>query len=644
MNDGLDPNADPTRQFQLYQDRAGIWRLGLPRGEEVRLPPGFRLEPRPIAVGHVPTFFDQLWSYTTGAELVRHMFPDEPLHLVDRPILGPSDIVEIVRATPLEPGLRLMVWLQRRLYLHGFSREDQLETISRLCAPEFAEAGARMLDEFPRRALFSEQQAFVMQRLLLMHAHERQADDMTTHERARLTWALLWIPDTMLDPELQADREMMGMRVDDERLLRFFVSHGGLATHPALRHELARAHRLYAVLANSRAARRHRDYCPIDDWLREAYGLDFAELQAFGFTCFVRSNVADEADGDLRFASEEYFSNSALGSRYAEALPAIAAPREWYVDEFNRSAAKSRRAAREIQPFLRRPALIQRDGNVVVFGPRAIESWLGASGAYYRIFDLARSRGREDMERFRRFNGFLQERYFRQLAHIVHPHQRRRTDLNASGVVLGEQLYKTRKGELMTNDITVDLGLDLVLIEVTSSRVTMESLVDGDIDAVVRDLTKVVLAKMRQLDRVIRDLVSRTVTLPGVDMTIVQRIWPLIVSPEGLFHSPSLWAWCERNGGHLLQPPPGHRHHVKPLVLLDAEEYEILMSLIADGWSLPAVLSAKTSDVWRERDFKAWILEEKLDSGPDLPFIRQELVRSQKALVRVLRGSQLLGP
>jgi hypothetical protein len=106
-----------------------------------------------------------------------------------------------------------------------------------------------------------------------------------------------------------------------------------------------------------------------------------------------------------------------------------------------------------------------------------------------------------------------------------------------------------------------------------------------------------------------------------------------------LFHSPSLWAWCEKNGGHLLQTPHGQTQQIEPLVLLDAEEYEILMSLVADGMSLTSVLQTKTSDLWRERDFKSWILEAKLDSGPDLPFMRQELVRSQRELVRALRGS-----
>lgn len=82
-----------------------------------------------------------------------------------------------------------------------------------------------------------------------------------------------------------------------------------------------------------------------------------------------------------------------------------------------------RRAAFEFQPFLRRPALLQRDGNAVVLGLRALEGWLSSTGAYYRFFDLARSRGDEEMERFRRFNGWLQERYLRHVTHIAHPYR-----------------------------------------------------------------------------------------------------------------------------------------------------------------------------------------------------------------------------
>lgn len=638
MAEDFDPSVAFSADFGFYQDSSGIWRVGQPRPKSVRLPAGFYAEPRPIAFTKTPTFFDQLWPYVTATELVQVMFDDLPLGLIDQPVLDRNRIIEIVRKTPFEPAMRLMVWLQRRIYLHGLEPTEQLETMTQLCGREFAQAGAKLFAASPRRALFSEEQTFMMQRLLLLHATERATEDLTTPETARLVWALLWIPDVMLDPELAADLRRSAGGIDDEMLLRFFVAHGGLAGHPAFRHEMARAHHLYAVIADSLAARRHRDYCPIDDWLRAAYGLGFVELQALGFAFFARSNVGDRADAQLRFTDDDYFRGTAIAGRYAQALPAIAATREWFQAEFSASS-RSGRAGKEIQPFLRRPALLQRDGKMVVVGARALESWLGSTGAYYRIFDVARARSKDDMERFRRFNGFLQERYFRHLTHTAHPHLRRRTRHGAAGRVHGETTYKTSKGERKTSDVAVDLGLDLVLVEVTSSRVTTKSLVDGDVNAIVRDLTKVILANMVQLDRVVRDLVAGRAKLPEVDIDHVARIWPIIVSPDSLFHSPSLWAWCASSGGHLLQTPAGETREIQPLVLLDAEEYEILMSIVADGSPLVGVLGEKTSLLWRERDFKSYVLDRNLDGGPDLPFMREELIRSQKALVRVLRGA-----
>jgi hypothetical protein len=609
----------------VYRESSGIWRVGSPPDPE---------GPHP----YVPTFFDQMWSYTTGEELARVMFGDGMLDLAGPRVLTRSGILDIVRATPLEPAIRLTVWLQRRLYVHSVDREAQLETMKLLCGTEFARAGAVLIDAFPRRTLFSEEQVFAMQRLLLAYAKDEPAEDLSANERARLTWALLWIPDVILDSELPGDEMLASMGVSDERLLRFFVLHSTLASHSSFRHELARAYHLYAVIANSGAAKRHVDYCPVDTWLREAFGLNFVELQTLGFAFYARSNIGDRADGRMLFTNGDYFSSTGLADRYANALPAIAAPREWFAHEFASIDADARKAARDIQPFLRRPALLQRDGNAVVLGARVLESWLGATGAYYRILDVARERGKEDFERFRRFNGFLQERYFRQLTHIGHPGGRQRGAFSGSGRVLGEQTYKVKKrGESKTNDVTIDLGLDLVLVEITSSRLTTKSLVDGDVKAVVRDLEKVILAKMRQLDRVAADLVVGRASLPGVEFSIVERIWPVIVSPDSLFHSPALWGWCAKHAGHLLQTPSRQRQQIQPLTLLEAEEYEVLMALVAAGESLTEILASKTSPLWRERDFKAWFLARQDLTGRDeLAFIRDEVARAHRAMLQVL--------
>jgi hypothetical protein len=621
----------------IYQDKSGLWRL---RGivEAAPVPPELMATPQPVAATSIPTFLDQLFPYTTASELMKLIFePELAGYLGGMPQLDRDDVIALVRSVPLEPAIRLSVWVQRRLRLDPTNAAKQLETMELLYGPFFRAAGELLLREQPRRALFSEQQAFALQRLLLLHAEGRPAEDLTKEEQARLLWALLWIPDTILDPDLGGDATLPGWELADERFLRFFVANGGLAGHTAFKHELARAHALYHVIANSPTARRHRDYCPLDGWLEERYGLDFVGLQTFGFSFFARSNVGDREGGALLYANKDYFAPNLLVAQYDKAIEAIAAPREWFEAEFSQSKEKPRRAAWEIQPFLRRPALLQRDGNAVVLGLRALEGWLSSTGAYYRLFDLARARGEAEMERFRRFNGWLQERYVRQLTHIAHPYANRRV-LAGSGRVLGQQPYKVkRRGESMTSDVAVDLGLDLVLVEVTTKRVTQRSLVDGDIEAVIADVRAMVIKKMEQLGRVVDDLAARRAVLPDVAFEFVDRVWPLVVVPDGLFHTPTLWAWLDQQSGGCLTRPAGAKPRIAPLVLLDAEEYEVLMGLVAAGSSLISILELKTTPLWRERDFKSMHLEHFGREAGQLPFIDQEFRRGYRAMLNLLR-------
>src|SRR5207248_4499306 len=101
--------------------------------------------------------------------------------------------------------------------LHPTDHAKQLETMDILYGPIFRAAGDIMLRAYPRRSLFSEQQAFAFQRLLLLHAEDRPAEDVTREDRALLLWALLWIRDAVLDPDLGADETLIGWELADER-------------------------------------------------------------------------------------------------------------------------------------------------------------------------------------------------------------------------------------------------------------------------------------------------------------------------------------------------------------------------------------------------------------------------------------------
>ena len=226
--------------------------------------------------------------------------------------------------------------------------------------------------------------------------------------------------------------------IADERWLRFFVGNGGFAANGWLKHDMARAHRMYEVIAGSNHAKKkgYPDYCPLAEWLQDEYKMSFAELQAFGLVIHAGSRTIFQ-DGAPLAVTPSYFATTAFADRVDDGFRAFAADRAWFREEFKRSGENPRRAAFEIQPFLRRPGLLLRSGNVLVVAPRAIEAWLSANGTYYRLLDIARDKGDATRERFTRFNGAIHEIYVRQLAHIAYPYPKRR-GLIGVGKVYGE--------------------------------------------------------------------------------------------------------------------------------------------------------------------------------------------------------------
>ena len=135
--------------------------------EAAPVPPELVPTPQPVAATSIPTFFDQLFSYTTATELLERMVePELASYLGGVPNLDSDDFIAILGSVPLEPAIRLSTWVQRRLRLDPTNAAKQLETMELLYGPVFRAAGELLLREHPRRALFSEQQAFALQRLL----------------------------------------------------------------------------------------------------------------------------------------------------------------------------------------------------------------------------------------------------------------------------------------------------------------------------------------------------------------------------------------------------------------------------------------------------------------------------------------------
>jgi hypothetical protein len=583
-----------------FQDKSGLYLPSSfgPQHPQVAVPPDL---PRPfpsfIVVGRAPSLYDQVYAYATEEEM-------------GLDATSSDDVVAIAKALPFWASIRFLARFQRDLWHVRLEQDGQIALLNQWFAgSRFATHAEAWLRQEGQRVLFSEQQVFTLQRLIFLHSRDGSLDDNHTRdEYVGLLAALIAVPGSILG-SVNAIGDHENAPVADERWMQLFVGHGGFVGRGSLRNELGRAYRLYEEVAASETAASHPDCCPLSMWLVEEYDLSFAELQAAAFALHAGSKMLEEQELPA-LVDESYFAKTRLADKSGRALEVLSAPREWFVERFESTQGDPRRAAFEITPFLHRPALRQPDGKVMPIAPRALEAWMGATGNYYRLFDIARGKGSETRKRFTRFNGALVETYVAETAERAYPPPGAASAIWLPGRVFREQVYRARGSELRTPDIAIDLTPDLVIIEVTSSRLTERSVVDADPDAVRRDIEKVVIDKVEQLGRGIADLRSGVAKLPDFDMAAIDRIWPIVVGSEGILQTPTLWAFIDNAVERSLDQPK-----VQTLTLLDLEDVEELFGLVIEGHSIVDVLRAKTSELWRDRELAIWMRQ----GGSGLP-------------------------
>lgn len=631
--------SDPLPRLILPSEyeASGVVRLTHqspnPTSEELEIVQGILGGPSSVvALTNPPSFFDQVHIYATHQLLIECMPEQELVGYLNASEVTAEDLITRISRIPFEPAMYLLSSIQKAI---GFGRTDP--SLHRQLMYEIylngliSAAGERFLRENERAAIFSEQQLFALQRLLVLHASDEETDALTPEQDIDLRLALFYTPGTVLtlDDDLEtAEPES----IDDERWVRYFIGNGGFAAHGWLKHDVARARRIYEVIANSNHAKKRDEanYCPLAEWLQNGYRMSLTELQAFGFVIYAGSHT-NQQDGGPLAVMPDYFASTAFADRVEDGFSAFAADRAWYRTEFERSSENPRRAAFETAPFLRRPGLRLANGSVLVTSPRAIESWLSSTGTYYRLFDLARGKNSATRKKFTRFNGTLQEIYVRHLAHVAYPDPERRLGV---GLVYGEHEYGKGKQTLKTSDVIIDLGLDLVFLEVTAKRLTEKTLVEADADSVRNDLRMMIVDKMKQLGRVISDVYAEPTRLPQVRLEYVERVWPIVVAADGVFHNPTVWAYTQKEAGHSLQfDRETVNATVEPIVMVDLDEVEILFGLVRSGVSLVELLDRKTSALWLQRDFKAMVSSDfaHLWDG-DAEFISQEQRRAFKEI------------
>lgn len=442
------------------------------------------------------------------------------------------------------------------------------------------------------RYLFHEQQLFVLLRLILEHGKSSDASTPWTEEDALNFRKALVEVTSVVALGSKKVRESARSSVD---WLGFLTQNSAYNASEDALLTYQRNWRIFKELATDAEAQAHDAYCDLAAWHQKHLGITLEELLAVGHSAAYR---AESAPGPMEQRAivppmQTYLAPTKLANRHEKFTEALSAPRPFYVDGFEASRGNELRLAWETTPFMSKPFLQLPDGVLCLTSPRALQGFL-TDGIYYRFLDIAANEGARDD--YTKFVGWLVERYVVELF---------KEGLGSrpagDGRVLGEQPYA---GKQLTSDVAVDYGVDLVLVEVVSTRLPLGVRAEADEAVLAQYLKRSITNKLKQLNRVIDDLLSQRARLPDVDANALQRIWPVLVTYGDFVPADPLFAYIANETQGMFDQAP-----TRPLTLMGIQDVEMLMGLLAGGENLIDVLSKNGTGAYATLSFARWLTD-----------------------------------
>lgn len=514
-----------------------------------------------------------------------------------------------LRTLPYAAAVEQVANIAARLWPIRSDVAEQRKLLERLVhAPEHLSAYDRYLSG-PRDDLdehlyvLDEQQLHVLQRLVLEEAAPDDAE-WTRVQDAALEAAFLGVTSVVGEGAAR----LQGAERQPEDWVGFLTQNGSFNAGGQPLYALIRAHRLFIELPRTAAARQHHATLDFAALTRERFNLSAEELFAAGFLVQATSVMGEQTPEGrtpgLLPRMNAYLSTTALASKATAVETALAAPRDFFVTQFSRSKSNPVRLAWEATPFQQRPFVLLDDGRLALTSPRAIYSWL-TDGWYYRLLDIAIQKGSRDD--FTTFAGYLFETYVLELFELALANRQA-----GRGRVHGEQLYG---GGQLTSDVVLDYGEDLLLFEVISTRLPLGVRAEADQAELESYLSRTLVEKLEQLDRVARDVLSGRARIPDVDPARVRRVWPLLVTAGDITETEPLWKWLH---DHV---PAGTfaDARVQQLQLLAVEDIEILAGLVADNEEIDEIIAAKARSDYRELSMVRWLNDTRDNDPPRHP-------------------------
>lgn len=533
--------------------------------------------------------------------------------------LGREGVAEILTSMPSEMTLMNLALILRRVARGRNDRAAHLELARAIYedAPVIAELGRWCTTE--GHVIFSEQGLVALVAQAVIHCrpdrHEFTTDEWQGFKRVLLAAGGL----------LHDDADLGEYREDQpDEWLVYMTQNLLFNAAPDFGSGLARTWRLFGELAvdESRGWTTPLDFPRLVD----ETGLTITQQLALAFGLYAAIGMDTDAIAILPERWHSVCERVAPGVPPEQVISHIAATPAEMRAELTSDAA--RRFDPELRwasvPFIEKPFLRLEDGRILLLSPRGIEGW-PVDGVHYRLLRAAgKLGGRTGVQHFTSFAGDLTEAATVEMVEDSHA----RVAADHLGVARVSRARPLRVGGEST-DIFVTDGGDVVLIEVSSSRITAQTRLTGSLDALRRDLEKVVVKRVKQLHRTVDALLDDE--FPDIPAAEVARIFPVIASAEPMRWTPMLDAYLHREVPGLLR-----QRGVQPLQFVELEDLEALMSVL-DRSSLAGLLNSKVREAGVDADLQQWFHDSLLAPRPSRPpIIIEQIERLTLAMVQQL--------
>jgi hypothetical protein len=524
------------------------------------------------------------------------------------PVMHMDVVLELVASLPFEASMSYLGPVAAGL--HHARHETRLHL--RLAEEVFGEgpmldAIRRFVAAGPDRLVFDERYLAALQRLLVEHAHSQSGHAITAHERAKLLTCLLAMGDVLPDwspPEPAAYGEY-----DVSAWTTYTVQRGAYYNAPYVLEAIVRTATMLVDIANEPDLGSDRALCPLEEWAAEdAGGTSLTDQLAQGIALAIGTLALDPTAtlvDRLKQLDPGYMKQTALSDREQDIFAAISATHDELRAMFAKAGRRPEHLAWDHAPFEQRPFLRRTNGSLILISPSALVSWLGR-GLHFRMLDAANARTHPTNSRrklgpdFLKFTGILGERFALRLVEQSHENA-----IHAgTTVVSGDQSYRKSNQEMLSPDIAVAQPPDLVLFEVYSGRIPRAARVEGAPQDVEKALSKMILAKLEQLQNRIAEILAGDVEIPGVLEGGPLQVWPVILlAGEGVLQTPMLWKWIRD------RLPDGALLHdqVRPPTICDLDDLDPLLVLVERGSTLPTLLDGFHSSRHAEFSPRNWV-------------------------------------